>query len=382
MRRFFDHQEKFIEDVMKEPFPQRACLYFRTGSGKSLAAMQGMKELGQTRVLVIAPPSTHKEWRALGDHVGVETETISHAKFRMPDTRLSKTTAVIADEFHMFGGHHGKGWKKLELLAKGLQAPLFLLSATPNYNDAERVYCVHRLLSPQATRGGYLQWLYQNCHTQQNRFSMTPDVIGFKDYPDAAAFLADLPRVWYLADDLVYDIEDVGYDEDLPEELTRYRFDRRKHRMVASEMEMRHTARYQGLVNGLGHVRPEVMDLLLPIIDGAGGPVMVYCNHSTVAAALGRTLGMHQVDCLLVTGKTTKQTKDSTLEAFKEVGGILIGTASIATGTDGLDRVCDTLIILDDTDDDALRRQLIGRIMPRGAPERAVVKKVLRFVPA
>jgi len=382
MKRFFDHQEKFIDEVVNEPFPQRACLYFKTGSGKSLAAMQGMKELGQTEVLVIAPPSTHKEWQALADHVGVIIRTLSHAKFRMPDTKLSRKIAVIADEFHMFGGHHGKGWKKLEMLAKGLQAPLFLLSATPNYNDAERVYCVHRLLSPQATKGGYLQWLYQNCHTQQNRFSMTPDVTGFKDYPDAAAFLADLPRVWYLADDLVYDIEDVEYDENLPNELTEFRYNWRKHRIMASQMEMRHTARYQGLVGWTDHVRPEVMDLLLPIIDRADGPVMIYCNHSTVAQALARTLDKYEVDCLLITGLTTKQNKDLVLEAFKQVGGILIGTASIATGTDGLDRVCDTLIILDDTDDDALRRQLIGRIMPRGAPERAVAKKVLRFVPA
>jgi hypothetical protein len=188
--------------------------------------------------------------------------------------------------------------------------------------------------------------------------------------------------VWYLADDLVYDIEDVEYDENLPNELTEFRYNWRKHRIMASQMEMRHTARYQGLVGWTDHVRPEVMDLLLPIIDRADGPVMIYCNHSTVAQALARTLDKYEVDCLLITGLTTKQNKDLVLEAFKQVGGILIGTASIATGTDGLDKVCDTLIILDDTDDDALRRQLIGRIMPRGAPERAVAKKVLRFVPA
>ena len=59
---------------------------------------------------------------------------------------------------------------------------------------------------------------------------------------------------------------------------------------------------------------------------------------------------------------------------------MLIGTASLATGTDGLDKMCDTLIILDDTDDDSLRRQLIGRIMPRGADTDTSKKKVYRFV--
>jgi hypothetical protein len=54
----------------------------------------------------------------------------------------------------------------------------------------------------------------------------------------------------------------------------------------------------------------------------------------------------------------------------------------LATGTDGLDRVCDTLVILDDTDDDALRRQLIGRIMPRGDYVSIADKQVFRFVPS
>lgn len=45
---------------------------------------------------------------------------------------------------------------------------------------------------------------------------------------------------------------------------------------------------------------------------------------------------------------------------------MLVATATLATGTDGLDKVCDTLLILQDTQDDSLRRQLIGRILPRG----------------
>jgi hypothetical protein len=43
--------------------------------------------------------------------------------------------------------------------------------------------------------------------------------------------------------------------------------------------------------------------------------------------------------------------------------------------------MCNTLIILDDTDDDSLRRQLIGRIMPRGADTDASMKRVFRFLP-
>ena len=59
---------------------------------------------------------------------------------------------------------------------------------------------------------------------------------------------------------------------------------------------------------------------------------------------------------------------------------VLVGTATLATGTDGMDKVCDQLIILDDTDDDALRRQLVGRIMPRGGDGDASSKSVYRFL--
>lgn len=381
MRELFEHQEKFIDEVTALPEPARACLYFRTGSGKSLAAMLGMKALGMEDVLVIAPPSTHKSWTALADSLGMDVLCMSHAKFRMPGTKVDRLMPVIADEFHMFGGQKGQGWKKLDRLARGLQAPLFLLSATPNYNDAERCYCVQHILSPEDTKGGYLQFLYENCTTEQNPFGLEPKVTGFKHYPDAAAFLADLQRVYYLEDDLEYEIVDLPYKEHLPDELFDLKYDRRKHRMVASDIEMRHTVRYQGLVQQDGSLRPHVREMLLDLID-EHGTVLVYADHATVARAASMSLGGGMRPHRLVTGHTSKREKELYIQEFNKVGGVLIGTASLATGTDGMDKVCDTLVILDDTDDDALRRQLVGRIMPRGPASSAAGKKVLRFVPS
>jgi hypothetical protein len=43
--------------------------------------------------------------------------------------------------------------------------------------------------------------------------------------------------------------------------------------------------------------------------------------------------------------------------------------------------VCDIFLIVDDTEDDALRRQLIGRIMPRGDFVSTTAKKVYRLAP-
>ncbi len=378
----FDYQQEFLEQVPNLPSPLRACLFYKTGAGKSLTALTAVALLGYDVCVVVCPPSTHAQWVALGDKLGIKVGPMSHAKFRRKDTKLSRSIPVIADEFHMFGGQKGQGWRKLDKLAEHLKAPLILASATPNYNDAERCYCVQHILNPHQCRGGYLQFLYENCDTEQNPFGMEPIVTGFKNYPDAAAFLSDMPKVYYLPDDLVYTIEEVPYQEELPVELRWFNYDRRNHRMVASQMELRHTSRYQGLVNETGLLQSSIHYQLLDIVQSAGGSVMVYANHATVAEATSRSLQSVSMKHALVTGATAKQVKEKIIQEFRDgTHKVLIGTATLATGTDGLDRVCDTLVILDDTDDDALRRQLIGRIMPRGDYVSVTAKQVFRFIP-
>lgn len=374
----FDYQREFL-DALVQQTKQRALLFYKTGAGKSLTALLGIVALGHYTCTVIAPPSTHQQWETLGERLGLEVTTMSHARFRMKETLLSRTQPVIADEFHLFGGQGGKGWKKMDRLAQHLQAPLLLLSATPNYNDAERCYCIQHVLDPLSCRGGFLQFIYQHCETEQNPFGMEPKVLGFLHHKDAAEYLSSLPGVYYLPDDLVYKINDIPYAEDLDPELITYGYDRRRHRMVASIIEMAHTARLQGLVRADGYLRQAVLDKVNKIKER---PLLIYANHSTVAEAVARTFNRDSQVYSLVTGSTTKIVKDRILREFKQGHvPVLIGTATLATGTDGLDRVCDTLLILDDTDDDALRRQLIGRIMPRGDYVSVADKQVFRLVP-
>ena len=80
-------------------------------------------------------------------------------------------------------------------------------------------------------------------------------------------------------------------------------------------------------------------------------------------------------------GKTTTKEKAERARLFREGKlDMLIGTASLATGTDGFDKVCDCMIIVNDTPDASLRQQLIGRILPRGADSDASQKQVWRLV--
>lgn len=378
-RTFFDHQREALEYVQQYE-PDRLCFYYPTGKGKTISALCALHLMGAFHALVIAPPSTHPTWYEQAKQLGMTIECISHAKFRDKKYQVSRRRAVIADEFHLFGGHTGQGWKKLDRLALQLEAPLILMSATPNYNDAERVYCIEHILRPQAVAGGYIQFLYQQCKTEQNPFSKTPNVVGFQRFKDAAEYLAAIPNVLYLPDELVYTINDVPVQWPVEPAFETYGYDKRTHRIMASQIEARHRELYNALVTPRGYLNHEA----LTVIRGMPRPTLVFATHSTVAEAAGRSsVAGSSERVAVVTGDTSTKMKAEILQQFRDGElDVLIGTATLATGTDGLDKVCDTLVILDDTDDAALRRQLIGRIMPRGADGDATAKHVYRIVPS
>lgn len=361
----FSYQRHYFDWIKNAGPRSRSCLYHRTGAGKSLTALGGLFVLGVEECLVICPPATHEQWRLLGQSLGIDIQVMSHAKFRMPKTKLSRKTPLIVDEMHLLGGHRGKGWVKLDRLAELIDAPLILASATPNYNDAERVYCIQHVLDPDSCRGGYLQFLYTQCVTKQNPFSMTPDVESFRYHDSAADYLAALRNVFYVPDTTSTHIQPLEYSGQVSVGLTRYHYDRSRHRVCASTMELKHAIRRHQLIVG-SSLRATALDALLSATGSS--PALVFAQSSIIASVAeaslrelaGRTAG-------LITGKTSPKSREKIFQDFKS-GKIqyLVGTATLATGVDGLDKVCDTLVIVDDTEDDSLRRQLIGRIVHRG----------------
>src|SRR5690606_21820872 len=100
--------------------------------GKTYSSLLGMWAMGVTEILIIAPPATQPDWRRQATALGFDVQVMSHAKFREKETKLSKTRAIVCDEFHLLGGRKGAGWQKMKRLARSLQAPLLILSATPS----------------------------------------------------------------------------------------------------------------------------------------------------------------------------------------------------------------------------------------------------------
>ena len=371
------------------PNPDRLCVYYPTGKGKTEISLVCifLREL-YTEVLVIAPPTTQDRWVADGAKLGLTVIPMSHAKFRDPKTQVSRKIPVIVDEFHLLEGQRGQGWKKLDRLSASLQAPLIICSATPEYNDVERVYCVAHVIDRHNHKGGYEGWIYEHCLTKPSKYSRLPVVLGLRNYDDAEHMLSELPGVVYLPDTAPDILVDVPVHSPLPGEFDEYNLDVSRGRLMASQMEKRHRERYLQIVDteNRGHdldvtIREDVYNKMLDLVEFDDELVLIYCNHSSIAEVLFDTM-RHGGTVGLVTGDTSKKDKSRIIEEFRK-GKIntLIGTATLATGTDGIDKVCDTMIILDDTDDASLRRQLVGRILPRGLDTSTEMNKTAyRFV--
>lgn len=380
----FDHQRAALDFWESDrPHRDRLCLYYKTGSGKTLTSLLCMwaRVQGQEPALVVAPPSTHMLWAAAAAVLEMEVECVSHAKFRQQVFKVQRTRPIIIDEFHMLGGYQAQGWKKLERIARGLQAPLIICSATPNYNDVERCYCVQKIVDPDSARGGYIEFLYQHCETRQSPFSMTPEVVGFRSQQSAAGFLAAMRNVLHVPDDVDYTVQDVPLPRQMSLEFDEYGLSPFGQRLMASQIEARHTERRFNLVDANDQFRQSVYDELSRLVgDLPPTKVLMFCNSSRIAEALYQCLCSNNVPAGIITGKDSKKVKEKELHRF--IHGdveVLVGTASIATGTDGIDKVSDLLILVDDTDDESLRRQIIGRILPRGADTDASKKVIYRL---
>ena len=386
-RPFLPHQREALTDVLEQVrsgASLRLCLYHRTGAGKTYTSLAAIALAGAQEALVLCPPVTHDAWVEEGRRLGVEVFPISHALFRQAKYKVARTQPLIVDEFHLLGGHTGKGWQKLDRIARGLQAPLVIASATPNYNDAERVYCIKHVLDPHGTKGGYLQFLYEECVTTENPFGRTPNVERFKAYDGSAEqYLKHMPKVHYVEDEAIKQvvIGDIPIHVPLPRGFEDYGYDEREHRIMASRMGEDHTRIRLQFTLPTGEVRPEVYDEIALQVGQASTPTLIFAVHAELAEALHKSALANGTRSLLITGKMTTRAKQFVVNQFKTGKfDILIGTASLATGTDGIDKMCDHLLIVDDTQDDAQRRQLIGRILPRGEDVDVSNKVVTRLV--
>lgn len=351
---------------------QRMLVFFPTGKGKTKMTLAALADRGHSHAIVIAPPRTHAAWRADAAVLGMQLRLDSHAKFRMVNTKYPADIPFIVDEFHLLGGHGAMGWMKFNRMAAHMRVEILMASATPNYNDAERVFCL-TAIGDEAPNRNYMDWLWNTCNCHVSYFSKYPEideVHPFKGHDSAIAFLLDKDWVAYIEDDAVWQSDTMLMHNHVPPVFEEYGYNPREHRIIASDMEAYHKRVYLQYVDDDGFIRDDIMrEFWVNVGLTDRRKWLVFCSHQPVAEALKRTMNKQGVVSYYIDGDTTDAQVEALKSAFIQVEGeaYLIGTATLATGIDGIDKACQSLLIFDDIrGDHSLRRQLIGRILPRG----------------
>ncbi|QQO39292.1 DNA helicase [Microbacterium phage PineapplePluto] len=345
-------------------------LLFPTGEGKSKTSLAQIASRGHDEIYVVAPPKTHPAWQKDAAILGVHVELMSHKAFR--ERKNFSRKPFIIDEVHMLGARTGDGFKRLRRMVDKMPA-LILCSATPNYNKPERAYCLD-VIGEKNPISSYERWMNTYCTTEPNRFAYYPTVTGFKEYDSAIDFLVARPWVAYVEDTATWTAAELKLPRPDLVNFEKLNFSKRHHRLMNSDMEKRHKRVDLQLIDDDGFIRSAVMVSIQNELDKypERDKWLIFCMHKTVANALHRTLSAGDPLAWVLDGDTKTEDVDKIIHDFSAPGEAwLIGTTAMATGVDGIDKVCTSMLILDDIDGDhAKRRQLIGRILPRGTADK------------
>ena len=358
-----DSQEAAFGQFQSLP-NKRIFLFFPTGEGKSKTSLALIKSQGFDKIVVVAPKKTHSQWERDAAVLDFQLKLYSPEKFRMKGTPVPTNVPWIIDEYHKLGGPSAQGFKKWKSLSAKIQAPIVGMSATPNYNDPDRVFCLE-VTFEESPVSNYGDWLYKNCKTEPNRFAYYPIVTGLLRFDSPLDMLKSKSWVAFVEDTAVWNKHELVLPTMYDYKFEQYGLLERQLRVVASDMEKRHARVSLCFLNDKGRIRKRVLRAVQEEL--AKYPQykkwLIVCAHKTIATALYESL---KRDVWLITGDT-KDIEPEKNGFIVAKHGWLIGTTALAEGVDGLDKTCQAMLLLDDIEGDASkRRQIIGRILPRG----------------
>ncbi|QNN98053.1 DNA helicase [Microbacterium phage Fede] len=363
----------------------RIFLYFPTGEGKSKTSLGLVYSEGYRKAVVLAPLKTHDAWHKEAAVLGIQVKVYTHEMFRQAGTHTPTNVPWIIDEYHKLGDYDGAGFKKWKKLSTKISELVVGMSATPFYNKPSRAWCME-VAFDNSPIYNYGDWIYKHCETEPNPFGYYPKVLGFLGGQTATEYLNEKPWIAYIEDQAVW----TPYELVIPSQqdfvFDTLNYSRRHHRITASDMEHRHKANELNFIDEDGLIHEEIreqIELLMYRFKDEHTKWLIFCSHKTVAEALYATYTRPELTDRDTVWMITGDTKDyaTPRDAFIQADeGWLIGTTAIAEGVDGLDKTCHALLLLDDiVGDGAKRRQVIGRILPRGKAddaERIVVTAV------
>lgn len=390
MYKIFSSENKKIESYQKDAIDnisglllsqekiKNALLYFTMGKGKTLTGVQIAYNAEHSGVisslLVVAPPSTHKQWdELLKKYLTISYKIVSHQWLGKNESILTKNlskTLLVVDEVHQ-SANRGKTLTKVVSRLISATFGAILMSGTPFRNKEERLYVVHTWLFDNV--GSYERWLYLHCNTEPDRFAYYPKFLSFKvgEIEDFLNYIdgGEIKRVFIEKEDLLFKKTEINlsinnHDADILGKYSVYGNNRiQVANSVRQKLAYLNYLKYCKFIdrdnNGDVCLSGPREDVIKIIHRYSGRNPIVYCFSSKVSKMF---FNKYEGVAFQVDGKTSKKKKEEMIACYKKQGGVMFATDSISTGTDGLQEATDLIIILDDTMDNTNRDQLIGRI--------------------
>lgn len=284
---------------------------------------------------------------------------------------------IILDECQAIKNHDSKRTNAIRRLAS--HVPNFIaLSGTPIKNHAGEYFPILNILRPDlfpTLAGFYSRWT----DTYYNGYSMKTgglkDAAAFADYTKdfiirrtKAEVMKDLPRIERvpLFSELGKDVEK-AYAATLREFTDYYDDPGRKPGIGDSSCILAYLTKMRHLT-GLSKIN-SVVDQVEDFLTSNTGKIVIFLHHKDVSTLL--TLKLNE---LCLTAPLTLESKHTTLErqdiidTFQRGSSRVLVASTLAAGegVDGIQNVCDTIIIMERQWNPANEEQVEGRIERMG----------------
>lgn len=356
------HQEQALQRLRDSGGKQ--LLNLTPGAGKTLTAITYLKEISAKNVLIICPASILDVWVAECEkweapHVmrfdgtpAKRTKLLSeltaprdhnwvvcgYEMFLREHKKLSKLKldAVVADECHKIKTPTAKVSKAFRVFAQSSSVRI-LLSGTPLINHIGDMWSQVEAVHPGSLYGNW--YAFRNLHAVMPipgipmiKGWRNTDIILEKIKPyvftiDKQSILRSLPPVSTVDVPVVLSpIESASYRQ-IRDEL-RLELGNGEEITIANALVK--IGRLRQCANGLVHFggdRSRKLEVLKELLETLGDEhVIVFSMYSQTVEFFAKELGIKYV----VTGSTVQ--RGDTIDAWRNNGGVLIGTNSISTG--------------------------------------------------
>lgn len=359
----------------------RGILADEQGMGKTVTSLDASQFIPRPRFpLVICSNAKKADWV---DHVMEWTDTlgyklegldissgwtndwtfsiINYTQMAAYPEMFAKSDLVIADEVHKIRNRKTQMSSALTQVC-GRDKPVFLLTASPNVNQAHDSWPLLRICDPDRFTS-FWSFAYRFCNVTDNGYGIRVDGIRAGEQENLDRVLQDYMLIRKKQSDLEVGRRVVKYHM-LDDQYHLY-YQMEQDRSIKWDVEsspgewectapeelawitrLRQLAIHPGVIVD-GYEGPSKLDLLPGIIRERDTKAVVFCSLAEVIKLVPPVLQSYGINSVAVTGGMSQKRHDAAIADFKE-GDVQVLAITYGTGGEGLNlEQADRVIMLD-----------------------------------